>query len=388
NINGLLQHSKKLSLIDIINQHNFDLFGLSETHLTSKEGKYINKDLQNYNSFWSSYENSHQAGVGIFIYNRISKYVSKTYNYNGHIIDLDLHFKHNSICILQIYLSIAEKKQLRFEIQEQIIQLCNNSNYQLIILGDFNSVPNPRLDRNPPKNTSIPESQILKYLISHQFKDIYRLFFPLTQNFTFTRSISNSRIDQIWTNLSISQIDYTDILEDISSESDHKIITLDISITISKTKPTKQHTRKNFLWKNCSKENLENYSNQTSQSLQQLQTKISNITNQNELNLVWNKILKALSKAAAKNIPYKKIKTSHEIISDKPLKHHSLYYRYKQIQYLKNHPQSTNLHNLLHEYNTKYSDNLIIQSQTSDNLQSTIKQEFIQIKLALNTYYQ
>src|SRR6185295_7961845 len=64
NINGLLQHSKKLSLIDIINQHNFDIFGLSETHLTSKEGKSINKDLQNYNSFWSSYENSHQAGVG------------------------------------------------------------------------------------------------------------------------------------------------------------------------------------------------------------------------------------------------------------------------------------------------------------------------------------
>ena len=74
--------------------------------------------------------------------------------------------------------------------------------------------------------------------------------------------------------------------------------------------------------------------------------------------------------------------------SDKPLKHHSLYYRYKQIQYLKNHPQSPNLYNLLHEYNTKYPVNLIIQSQTSNNLQSTIKQEFIQIKLALNTYYQ
>ena len=33
------------------NQHNFNIFELSETHLTSKEEKYINKDLQNYNSF-------------------------------------------------------------------------------------------------------------------------------------------------------------------------------------------------------------------------------------------------------------------------------------------------------------------------------------------------
>ena len=320
NINGLLQHSKKISLIDIINQHNFDIFGISESHLTPKEGKFINKNLQNYNSFWSSYENPYQAGVGIFIHKRISKYIAKSHNYNGHIIGLDLHFKHNSIRILQIYLPTSEKKQLRAKIQEQIILLCNNSNYQHIILCDFNSIPNPHQDRNPPKNTSIPESQILKYLISHQFKDIYRLFFLSTLNFTFSRSTSHSRIDQIWTNLSISQIEYTDILEDISSESDHKITTLEISITINKTKPSKQHTRKNFLWKSCLKENLENYSNQTSQSLYQLQKQISNISNQNELNTTWNKILKALTKAALKNIPFKKIKTIQEIKSDKPSK--------------------------------------------------------------------
>src|ERR1043165_90799 len=197
NINGLLQHSKKISLIDIINQHNFDIFGISETHLNPKEGKFFNQNLQNHNSFWSSYENPHQAGVGIFIHKKISKYIARTHNYNGHIIGLDLHFKHNSIRILQIYLPTSEKKQLHAKIQEQIILLCNNSNYQIIMLGDFNSVPNPRQDRNSPKNTSIPESQILKYLISHQFKDIYRLFFPTTLNFTFSRSTSNSKIDQI-----------------------------------------------------------------------------------------------------------------------------------------------------------------------------------------------
>ena len=163
--------------------------------------------------------------------------------------------------------SNIRKKQLHINVQEQIIQLCNNSNYKLIILSNFNSVPNSQLDRNPPKNTSIPESQLLKYLISHQFKDIFRLFFPQTQNFTFFRSNSSSRIDQIWSNFNISQIDFTDILSNNLSDSDHKIISLEISITITKSKPSKQHLRKNFLWKNCSKENLENYSNQTSKSL-------------------------------------------------------------------------------------------------------------------------
>ena len=110
---------------------------------------------------------------------------------------------------------------------------------------------------------------------------------------------------------------------------------------------------------------------------------ISNISNQNELNTTWNKILKALTKAALKNIPFKKIKTIQEIKSDKPSKRHSLFYRYKQIQYFKNHPQSPNLYNLLNDYKIKYPDNLINQSQTSNNLHSLIKQEFIQIKLVL-----
>ena len=33
-------------------------------------------------------------------------------------------------------------------------------------MGDLNSVPNPRQDRLPPKKSSIPESQLIKFLIS------------------------------------------------------------------------------------------------------------------------------------------------------------------------------------------------------------------------------
>ena len=89
------------------------------------------------------------------------------------------------------------------------------------------------------------------------------------------------------------------------------------------------------------KKNIENYSNQTSQSLHQLQNQIFNISNQNELNITWNKILKALTKAALKNIPYKNIKTFQKIKDNKPSKRHTLFYRYKQIQYLKNYLQSS-----------------------------------------------
>jgi exonuclease III len=97
NINGLLQHNKKLSLIELLNNNTFDIFGISETHLNIKEEKFLNNQTNNYISFWSSYSNPHQARVGIFVYKKISKYIARSHNYKGHIISLDFHFKNISI---------------------------------------------------------------------------------------------------------------------------------------------------------------------------------------------------------------------------------------------------------------------------------------------------
>src|SRR5260363_387208 len=185
NINGLTQPNKKLSILEALNNNSFEILGLSETHLSIKERKFFNNQIPNYTSFWSSYSSPHQAGVGIFIHHKIAKYIACTHNYNSLVIGLDLHFKNLAIHLLQIYVPTQEKKQLRKDIQEHIISLAQNSNYKLIIIGDFNSVPNPRLDRSLAKKFSIPEFQLIKFLYSHQCKDIYYYFFPNTQNFTF-----------------------------------------------------------------------------------------------------------------------------------------------------------------------------------------------------------
>src|SRR5205814_7041583 len=173
NINSLLQPNKQLALSEILNNVFFKILGISETHLSTKEGNFLNKHIQNYKSFWSSYKNIHQAGVGIFIQQNIAKYIARTHNYNGHIVGLDLHFKNQPIRLLQIYIPTLEKKQLRKEIQEKIISLIQNTTYKTIIMGDFNGIPNARIDRNSPKKILIPELQLIKYLISHQLKDSY-----------------------------------------------------------------------------------------------------------------------------------------------------------------------------------------------------------------------
>ena len=148
NINGLSQTNKKLALTDLLQEESFEIFGLSETHLSFKEGKFLNNQIQNYVSFWSSFTNPHQAGVGIFVHQKISKYIAKSHNFNGHIIGLDFHFKNTPIRLLQIYFPTYEKKQLRKEVQDYLISLTQNNKYKLIIIGDLNSVLNPRIERS------------------------------------------------------------------------------------------------------------------------------------------------------------------------------------------------------------------------------------------------
>ena len=51
NINGLSQSNKKLSIIEMLNTNTFDILGLSETHASIKEGKFLNNQIPNYTSY-------------------------------------------------------------------------------------------------------------------------------------------------------------------------------------------------------------------------------------------------------------------------------------------------------------------------------------------------
>jgi len=108
---------------------------------------------------------------------------------------------------------------------------------------------------------------------------------------------------------------------------------------------------------NTTKETLKNYTNQTTHNILPIAPQITSITNQNQLNLVWNKINKALIKAATKHIPFKNIKTISEINNNPSSKLPPLFYQYKQIQYLKNHFNSINYYLLLQKYLSDYPNN-------------------------------
>jgi exonuclease III len=235
NVNGLLDNYKQLSLIDYISENQIDIFGISETHLSTKEAKFstLSKKLTNYKSFWTP-SNARQSGVGILIHKSLAKHIGKIQTYKNFLIEIDIFLKNLHVKLIQIYFPTQEKKQLRKDILSYLTPILNKTNYKIILMGDLNGVPNPKLDRIPQKNSNTPEHSLLKLLKSLQFYDTYRLFYPSTSMFSYIHNNSHSRIDQIWTNIHITILDYADILPNPFTSSDHSIVLLEFTINLPK----------------------------------------------------------------------------------------------------------------------------------------------------------
>jgi hypothetical protein len=151
-------------------------------------------------------------------------------------------------------------------------------------MGDLNGVPNPKLDRIPHKTSNTPEHSLLKLLKSLQYYDTYRLFYLSTSIFSYTHNNSHSRIDQIWTNVHITLLDFADILPNPFTSSDHSIVSLELTINLPKINTQLLQTRIIYQWKITEEQQIENYQNHTEQNLQKLLIPITNITNSSELN--------------------------------------------------------------------------------------------------------
>src|ERR1043165_22088 len=153
NINGLLDNFKQLSLIDLISENQIDIFGISETHLSTKEAKFstLSQKLTNYKCFWTP-SNVRQGGVGIIIHKSLAKHIGKIQIYKNFILEIDIFLKNLHIKLIQLYFPTQEKKQLRKDILSYLTPILNKDNFKTLLMGDLNGVPNPKLDRLPPKN--------------------------------------------------------------------------------------------------------------------------------------------------------------------------------------------------------------------------------------------
>ena len=142
------------------------------------------------------------------INNEIAKHIYKTEIYQDRDIALYLSFRGKvTIQLIGIYEFSnhydrqTKGKDLNKWVDKKLNEALNND-YISIILGDFNGVPNPKLDRIQYDINKI-EMKILKMLTYRGYQDSYRLFNNTKKEYTFFRKkngdrIPSSRIDQIW----------------------------------------------------------------------------------------------------------------------------------------------------------------------------------------------
>src|ERR1044072_5947631 len=95
NVIFFTDYTKRLQIINKSLYNNIDILGLSETNLTSKQSKFIKKELlSNYNSYFSSSTNKCQGtGVAILLKPIINAHVIRSKGNKGRYIYVDLAFK-------------------------------------------------------------------------------------------------------------------------------------------------------------------------------------------------------------------------------------------------------------------------------------------------------
>ncbi|CAG8777985.1 18890_t:CDS:2, partial [Acaulospora morrowiae] len=86
---------------------------------------------------------------------------------------------------------------------EERAQAAKKNKHKIIVLGDFNSIPNPRLDKTTQakhqSKSNNPTSRILKYLQYNGYIDTFREVHPCQERYTWRNSRNTeTRIDQIW----------------------------------------------------------------------------------------------------------------------------------------------------------------------------------------------
>src|ERR1043166_10172331 len=112
NVISFTDYTKRLQIIHESLHNNIDILGLSETNLTSKQSKFVKKEiLSTYNSYFSSSPNKCKGtGVAILLKPTLNAHVTHSKGSKGRYIYVDLVFrKRVTIRVFQVCLHANPK---------------------------------------------------------------------------------------------------------------------------------------------------------------------------------------------------------------------------------------------------------------------------------------
>lgn len=180
---------------------------------------------------WSSSETERNAGVWLIVGHLWDKHILNTFTMKGRILMATFAFKGKKrLKIIQVYLPHDKTGNSKFhKTLNEIIDKSVEENIDLIVMGNFNAVINPREDCFPSHASNQPETIFLSRLK----KDLFDAFETNrdrggVDRMTFHKLNASSKIDLIWTFGSIKncQVNFENSCIQHYKETDYNLIAI------------------------------------------------------------------------------------------------------------------------------------------------------------------
>src|SRR4051812_1071022 len=248
NVRGLKNKSKQQMLLDIFEKEELDILAVAETNLSHAEAKYLYRNDGKIRAWWQGSE-SRGAGVGLIIKEELAKHTHKIFRISERLLAVKMAFRGSKLTILSVYLpSGKEKKEKTTNEIKAFIQREVKDEEELIVLGDFNAVPNPNLDRKPKKSSRKAEGTIFGILRQRKLKDIIRTVYESKEIYTWKGRGVASRIDAIWgTKRLLTGFQELEIVDTAGYlDTDHQLIILSVETNEALNQVVKVTDKSNF----------------------------------------------------------------------------------------------------------------------------------------------
>jgi exonuclease III len=188
NINGLKGNRYKIeSIAERIESEGYDIIGLVETNISEKEGQYIVNQDSIINSFWTSAEEgkSKGSGVGVLVNRKWAKHIGQVKKHNGYLLELHFFFRQMEIVVFIVYIA-PNSQQRRKEVQRVIMREIaqRRPNMYFVVMGDFNHVIDPELDKSNSSNKNYKKLSLHRWLKKQDFVDTFRKKFLNKKEFS------------------------------------------------------------------------------------------------------------------------------------------------------------------------------------------------------------
>ena len=243
NCNGLRDpQSKKHQIIAHSLQNQADIIFLLDTRLDIHTQTHISKHW-NTNCHFAHNQTQHTNGIAILYDNSKTQLLATLDDNEGRYTISWFKVGTQTFLITAIYAPASPTKDREKFFKTISDQISENKEpeHTLILLGDFNMVEDPTLDRYPPRNKKDPSLLALKKLLRHHdFEDCWRNRNTTSQEFTYKSNHTHtgfSRIDRIYTTRRDRNIiKNTQILP--FTLSDHYMVSVTLHTTLIKSHKT------------------------------------------------------------------------------------------------------------------------------------------------------